>query len=155
VQGLVAQQKDRVAGQLGSLAGALRDTGHKLDEKDGNAFGQYANRAADKVEQVSKYLRDHEVGDVIRQAETLARRRPDVFLGGTFLAGLLLARFLKASGGHDEGDWNNNPKNQGNRKTGQMVPRTGQSYPRTGQTYPQAGNRGYAAPRPYTPPVGG
>jgi hypothetical protein len=150
VQGLVAQQKDRVAGQLDSLAGALRDTSHKLDEKDGNGLGQYATRAAEKVDRASKYLRNHELGDVIRDAETFARRRPDVFLGGTFLAGLLLARFLKASG-ERQGDWDT-----GNRQTaGPSYPRTGQSSMLSGQSYPQAGNRGTAAPRPYTPPVGG
>jgi hypothetical protein len=150
VQGLVTQQKDRFAGQLGSLAGALRDAGHNVDEKDGNGIGQYANRAAEQVDRASKYLRDHQLGDVIRDAETFARRRPDVFLGGTFLAGLLLARFLKASGGHLD-DLDN-----GNRSTGQTYPRTGQSStPRPGQSFSEAGNRGYAAPRPYTPPVGG
>jgi hypothetical protein len=33
----------------------------------------------------------------VHDAETFARRHPDLFLGGTFVAGLLLARFLKSS----------------------------------------------------------
>jgi hypothetical protein len=33
----------------------------------------------------------------VRDTESFARRRPEVFLGGTILAGLMLARFLKAS----------------------------------------------------------
>lgn len=160
VQGLVTQQKDRVADQLGSLAGVLRDTGNQLGQKlaetPGNNsldLGRYAGQAADRVDRISSYLRDHELGDVLRDAETFARRRPDVFLGGTFLAGLLLARFLKASG------------NAENLETGAV--RAGQSYPRTGGTspfrtgtgtsgtYERTGESAYQAPRPYTPPVGG
>jgi hypothetical protein len=154
VQGLVSEQKDRFAGQLGSLAGALRDAGHNLDEKDGKGLGQYANRAADTVDRASKYLRDHQLGDVIRDAETFARRRPDVFLGGTFLAGLLLARFLKASGGNQD-TWDNGNRTAMGATTGQMARRTGQSAPLPGQSFSQAGNRGTTASRPYTPPVGG
>jgi gas vesicle protein len=156
VQGLVSQQKDRFAGQLGSLAGALRDAGHNLDEKDGKGLGQYANRAADQVDRASHYLRDHQLGDVIRDAETFARRRPDVFLGGTFLAGLLLARFLKASGeNQDTWDNGNRSDRMATGSTGATYRRTGQSTQRPGQSFSQAGDRGYTAPRPYTPPVGG
>ena len=163
VQGLVTQQKTRVADQLGSLAGALRDTGNQLGQKLGDKqsnlldLGGYAGKAADQVDRLSHYLRDRELGDVVRDAETFARRRPELFLGGTFLAGLLLARFLKASGDAE------------NLETGAV--RAGQTYPRTGAaplrtagsytgagslgTYERTGQPAYQAPRPYTPPVGG
>jgi gas vesicle protein len=163
VQGLVTQQKDRVADQLGSLAGALRDTGNqlgqKLADKPGSNnldLGRYAGQAAERVDRISNYLRGHELGDVIRDAETFARRRPDVFLGGTFLAGLLLARFLKASG-------NAESLETGAVRAGQSAPRTGGTPLRTGTsgtgstsgTYGRTGEPAYQAPRPYTPPVGG
>jgi len=173
VQGLVTQQKARVADQLGSLAGALRDTGNQLGQKlaetdnKGLDLGRYAGQAADRVEGISNYLRDRELGDVIRDAETFARRRPDVFLGGTFLAGLLLARFLKASGNSDNLE-------TGAVRAGQSYPAggaslrtgtgsagtgyTGTSYTGTGTasgTYDRTGDSAYQAPRPYTPPVGG
>ena len=47
----------------------------------------------DAVAQISR----RQLNGLVRDAETFARRRPDVFLGVSFLAGLLLARFLKAS----------------------------------------------------------
>jgi hypothetical protein len=97
VQGLVTQQKDRVASRLGSLAGTLREAG------DEAGIGRYAGRAADQVDRLSVYLQDRDLREVVRDAESFARRRPAVFLGGTFLAGLLLARFLKASGGRQDG----------------------------------------------------
>jgi len=97
VNQLVAERKDQTAEKLGGLAGALRDTAHKLQEQDTEGFGQYADRAAEQVEKLSSYLRDHDLQGFVRDTETLARRHPDLFLGGTFLAGLFLARFLKSS----------------------------------------------------------
>ncbi len=99
VQGLVEERKDRAADQLGSFAGSLRDAARKLEDGDGGAtaLGRYAQTAADQVDRVSQYLRDRDLRAFVRDAETFARRHPDVFLGGTFVAGLVLARFFKAS----------------------------------------------------------
>lgn len=100
----VSQRKDEAADRLGHLAGALRDTAHQLQEKDADGFGQYAERAAEQVDRLSTYLRDHDLRGFVRDTETFARRHPDVFLGGTFLAGLALARFLKSSAPERGGD---------------------------------------------------
>jgi len=100
VQGLIAEQKNRFAGRLSGLAGALREAGEKLDQQDENSLGHFALSAAGKIDQLSSYLRDRQLSGFVRDAETYARRRPEVFLGGSFVAGLLLARFLKASNQH-------------------------------------------------------
>jgi uncharacterized protein YjbJ (UPF0337 family) len=99
VQNLVGERKDRAAEQIGSFAGSLRDAARKLEDGDGGAtaLGRYAQTAADQVDRVSQYLRDRDLSSFVRDAETFARRHPDVFLGGTFIAGLILARFFKAS----------------------------------------------------------
>jgi hypothetical protein len=98
VQQLVTQQKDQVAEKLGGLAGVLHDTANRLreDERSG-PFGNYADQVANQVDKLSTYLRDNDLRGFVRDTESFARRRPDLFLGGTFLAGLMLARFLKAS----------------------------------------------------------
>jgi hypothetical protein len=110
VQNLVGQRKDVAAEQLGSFAGSLRDAAQKLQDGEGGAtaLGRYAQTAADQVDRFSQYLRDRDLQSFVRDAETFARRHPDVFLGGTFVAGLILARFFKASDRRNEGsneDW--------------------------------------------------
>jgi hypothetical protein len=99
VSNLVTRQKDQAADRLGGVAGAIRDVGNRLEQDQAAGFGQYAMRAADQVDRLSQYLRDRDLNTFFRDTETFARRHPDVFLGGTFLAGLLLARFLKSSSG--------------------------------------------------------
>lgn len=105
VQGLITEQKVRFAGRLGGLAGALREAGEKLDQQDEYSLGRFAVGAADRVDRVALYLRNRPMTGVVRDAETFARRRPDLFLGGSFLAGLLLARFLKASSQKENPSW--------------------------------------------------
>jgi uncharacterized protein YjbJ (UPF0337 family) len=98
VQELVGQQKDQAADRLGSLAAALREAGQKLNQdQQAGEFGHYADRAAQQVDRLSNYLRDSDLRGFVRDTESFARRRPEVFLGGTLIAGLMLARFLKAS----------------------------------------------------------
>ena len=97
VSQLVTRRKERTAERLSGLAGALRDSARKLQEQDAEGFSRYADRAAEQVERLSSYLQDHEVRELVHDAETFARRRPVLFLGGTFLAGFALARFLKSS----------------------------------------------------------
>jgi hypothetical protein len=103
VSQLVDRQKGQAADRLGSVAGALRDTADRLKEENGTV-GDYATRAAEQVDKLSTYLRDRDLGTFVRDTETFARRHPDVFLGGTFLAGLLVARFLKSSAERQEWD---------------------------------------------------
>ena len=139
VETLVDQQSNQAADRLGSLAQALREAGNKLNEnQQAGDFGQYAGRAAQQVERLSKYLREGDLRGFVRDTESFARRRPEVFLGGTLVAGLMLARFLKAS----------SPT-----PTPRPVPQSGA---RSGVS---PSSRPYAAPRPtqpspYTSPAG-
>jgi len=149
---LVSRQKDMAAERLGGFAGALREAAGKLeqDEKIGN-FGGYANRAAEQVDRFSNYLRDGDLSGFFRDAETTARRHPDLFLGGTFLAGLVLARFLKASNPRREALV---PYDQGPQRFSSGFDRGtyGSSPSYTTERYPGAGD---VSGRPYDPSPAG
>jgi two-component sensor histidine kinase len=96
VEDLVDERKDQAADRLGSLAEALRETGENLDQGR-PVFSPYVDIAARQVERLSRYLRENDLRRFLLDTETFARRRPEVFLGGSLIAGLMLARFLKAS----------------------------------------------------------
>ena len=162
VQQLVGQQKDQAADRLGSLAGALREAGRKLSEgEQGGDFGRYADRAAEQVDRLSTYLRDNDLRGFVRDTENFARRRPEVFLGGALLAGLALARFLKASSpsrsfdGYEGGNWTGYPQSATGRS-----PYAG-SYTGTGRSSytperrnPDEATTANAGTTPYNAPLG-
>jgi hypothetical protein len=91
-----SSQKERAAKSLSSVADALRGTRHELDEK-APAFGEYADKAADTVQQLSEYIRSRNVGEIIDQVERFARRESALFLGGTVALGILAGRFLRSA----------------------------------------------------------
>lgn len=94
---LAARATEQTARRLTSLATALRQAGQQLETDDAAGFGRYAGIAADQVEKVSDYLGGKDLRELVRDTETFARRHPDLFLGGAFVAGVMLARFIKSS----------------------------------------------------------
>jgi len=90
----VNETKQRAVSGLGSVAGALRQTG---DSADNDLLQDYVARAADGIEEVTDYFRTRNVGEIVGDVERFARREPALFIGGAFALGLLGARFLKSS----------------------------------------------------------
>jgi uncharacterized protein YjbJ (UPF0337 family) len=97
VKSQISSQKDRAAGALGSVADAIRMTGQNLQQGDQAGIAQYADRAAEMVDGLTGYLREHDVDDLITEVESFARRQPALFLGGAFMLGFCAARFLRSS----------------------------------------------------------
>lgn len=93
----LSTHKAQAADELHSVAEALRQTSSQLRQQDQSMFAEYGNRMANQVEHLSTYLEDHDVDDLVHEAEDFARRQPELFLGGAFTLGLIAARFLKSS----------------------------------------------------------
>lgn len=94
----VASRKEQAVDQLGSVAQAFRRTSSELRNQDKDMIAQYTEQLADQVERFSGYLENKDVNELLHEAENFARRRPEVFLGGAFMLGLLVGRFVKSSG---------------------------------------------------------
>jgi exonuclease VII large subunit len=90
-------QKDRATDGLGSVAQAVRQSTQQLRDQQHETIAQYVEQAADQIERFATRLKDRNVGDLAREAQDLARRRPVLFIGSAFALGLLGARFLKSS----------------------------------------------------------
>ena len=107
-EGFFAEQKGRAAGELTTLSSAIRGAADKLRSDDETYAASYAEMAADKLENAARFIGDQDVGSLVREVERAARRRPELFLGGMFLVGLGISRFLKASSRSDAAagrDW--------------------------------------------------
>lgn len=124
-QSQIALQKEKAVSTLGSVVGALRQTGQTLREQNQSPFAEFADKAADQVEHISSYLQHHEPGELMTEVQRFARRQPALFIGGAFVLGILGARFLKSSAenqqremydrqqGYDGGGYNSYGRNYG------------------------------------------
>src|SRR3712207_4687124 len=126
----VSTQKDRAAETLGTVAQTLRDSGSSLREQQPQ-IASLVDDAATRVEGLSSYVREHELGDFISEAESFARRQPLVFLGGAFAIGFLASRVLKATSGGAGGSSSSQRQ-------------VGDSYRQYGDSYQSGGYGGYA-----------
>jgi hypothetical protein len=99
-QGATAQlstQKDRATEGIGSVVDAVRQSTRHLRDNQHDTIAEYVDQAAGHLERWSNQLKEKNVGEILQEAQQLARRRPAVFIGAAFAVGLLGARFLKSS----------------------------------------------------------
>lgn len=94
---LVDDGRHRAADRAGTLARALHGTADNLEQEGDRQLSQWVHQAAQQVDRFVGYLEGHDPGGLVRDMEDLARRNPALFLGGTYAAGLVLGRFLRAS----------------------------------------------------------
>jgi hypothetical protein len=101
----IEQGRERVTGQVGSLANALHRVSAELrNEQDGAQVARVTDLIAERLDSAASMLQNKEPRDIIRGIENFARREPALFLGGCLLAGVVISRFLKASTHRGEGD---------------------------------------------------
>ena len=94
-------QKTAGADYVGSLANTIRRAAREFDG-DLPIAGTYIRKAASQVEGVADTLRTGNFNDLVRGAQSFARRQPTAFLGIAVLAGFGVVRFLKSSANDTE-----------------------------------------------------
>ena len=97
VRSRLADQKHQVSQRMVPVQTALRETSQQLRKQGQTTMAQYADRAADRVEHASGYVRETDVDQMVDEARGFVRRRPALFLSGAATLGFLAARFLKSS----------------------------------------------------------
>jgi hypothetical protein len=93
-------QKTAGADYVGSLANTIRRAAREFDG-DLPIAGSYIRKAASQVEGVADTIRTGNFNDLVRGAQSFARRQPTAFLGIAVLAGFGVVRFLKSSANED------------------------------------------------------
>jgi len=82
---------------LSSVATSLLNSGMQLRDGEQAMAGEYVERAARQIERAAHFVQTADMREMVDQVEDFARRRPAMFIGSAFAAGLLAARFLKSS----------------------------------------------------------
>ena len=96
-QSKLERGKADAAVTLSSVATSLLNSGIQLRDDQQAMAGEYVERAARQIERAAHFVQTADLREVVDQVEDFARRRPAVFIGSAFAAGLLAARFLKSS----------------------------------------------------------
>ena len=110
LKGAVDDRKSSGAEYVGTLADSMRRAAREFDA-DLPIAGTYIRKAASQVEGVSDTIRTGSFNDLVRNAQSFARRQPTAFLGIAVLAGFGVVRFLKSSSeGATEAGHSNSPK---------------------------------------------
>jgi ElaB/YqjD/DUF883 family membrane-anchored ribosome-binding protein len=89
--------KQDAATMLTSVASTLLESGGQLRDRQQDFAGEYIERTAQQIERAAQFVQNTDVREIVDQVEDFARRKPAVFIGTAFAAGLLAARFLKSS----------------------------------------------------------
>ena len=87
------------------IAGVIDQASKQLKENDLGTLADYANQVGSSIKSFSDQLRNRNVDELLRDAQTIARRNPTVFFLGSIAVGFAVSRFLKASADRQhEGD---------------------------------------------------
>jgi gas vesicle protein len=95
--GFLNEQKGRAATEIQAYSGAARRAAERLQEESDLNLAGYVTTAADRLDQFGRHIQERDLGQLVEDVEGMARRRPEIFFGAMFVAGLAAARFLKAS----------------------------------------------------------
>jgi hypothetical protein len=93
------QKVHQAAEELSRLSAAVRNAADTLRDDGDARIAGYAEALADRLEHTGRYVQDRSIRDLLADAGEVARRHPELVMGGLFLAGLAAGRFLKASDG--------------------------------------------------------
>lgn len=110
-------QKTAGAEYVGSLADTMRRAAKEFDG-DLPIAGTYIRKAASQVESVADSIKAGNFNDLVRGAQSFARRQPTAFLGMAVLAGFGVVRFLKSSANNPDSTGAGSRPNGGDRFVG-------------------------------------
>lgn len=89
--------KEATADRLSDYGEQLRDTARFAREEEDPNIAHLANTAADRLQRAADYVRDADFTRLREDATEMARRHPGLFMGGMFLAGVVVGNLAKAS----------------------------------------------------------
>jgi hypothetical protein len=109
-ENVAGNQKEYLVERLSHCREASRKAAEQLRHDNDPTMAHYADVMAQQFDKGANYVRSRDVRGIARDAENLARKQPEIFFGGMFIAGLAMARFLKSSSHHSEGQIEEAPR---------------------------------------------
>ncbi|MFP4165070.1 MAG: hypothetical protein ACLFQB_14235 [Chitinispirillaceae bacterium] len=87
--------KDVAVKEMDNLGNALHSASDKLHEEN-DFLADFADVAVGKFDQFGEYVKNHSSKEMMADLNDFSKKNPYVAVGGLFLAGLALSRYIKA-----------------------------------------------------------
>ncbi|MDG5815977.1 hypothetical protein QA601_12870 [Chitinispirillales bacterium ANBcel5] len=81
--------------ELNNLSEALHSAADKLHQKE-DFMAQFGDKAVEKFDSLAGYIKEHNASELVKDVNEVSKRSPYIAIGGMFVAGLALSRFLKS-----------------------------------------------------------
>lgn len=94
---MVEHQQHGLADKLDRIGDAFHHAAEDLYSSNDNTVAACIDGMANRAHGAASYLRDHETADLMQTAASYTKRHPWQILGGAFLVGMTVSRFIKAS----------------------------------------------------------
>jgi hypothetical protein len=93
----LTEQKEKLAEIIQQYSQSAKTASESLHQEQHLALAQRAEEISSQFDRAANYLRKKELSEIYSDAEHFTRQRPELVFGMMFAAGLMAARFLKAS----------------------------------------------------------
>ena len=90
-------QRDLAASKVERVGKMVHQASHALHAVRMDGVADYIDSAAEQVESLSDYIKERNLNDILQDAGEIVSRNKGLAIGGLFLTGFAVARFLKAS----------------------------------------------------------
>jgi len=100
---LYEQQRKNAVSRVSSLSKVAARSAHALHAVKADGVASYVEQAARQVERSTHYLRNRDLTDILEDAGAVIRRNPGAAMGGMFVIGFAVTRFLNASASRGQG----------------------------------------------------
>jgi Mg2+ and Co2+ transporter CorA len=94
---LFDERRDRAAAKVEKLGKMVHQASHALHAVRMDGVADAIDSAGERVESLSEYIKDRNLNDIIQDAGEIVNEHKALAIGGLFITGFAVARFLKAS----------------------------------------------------------
>jgi vacuolar-type H+-ATPase subunit E/Vma4 len=95
-QDALRDQQHRVADSIHGYGSAFHEAAQAFRDENDQNIACYVEAAAEQLDRAADYIGNRSMRDLVDDAHELAQRQPALVVGGAFVAGLAVSRFLKA-----------------------------------------------------------
>jgi hypothetical protein len=95
------ERKDVAAKFLQDFGAATTTASVEMRNKGHGAAADLIDITAEEISHLGREIDNRDIGNLVREVEDFAQRRPLLFFGASLLAGFAAMRFIKASSGDD------------------------------------------------------